>query len=131
MKRFAAALLLLSAKPLCAETVAVSPSACAKLSDYVAVFPTTGKTFAPADLDGGYRILAPTDFSLPVHVDLIQNYGFYESELHYGKIPVATVEVKDGRVFLNGKAIENADADLVSKACVSAVKSDFRSIPRR
>lgn len=131
MKRFAAALLLLSAKPLCAETVAVSPSGCAKLADYVAGISTTGKTVAPADLDGGYRILAPTDFSLPVHVDLIQNYGFYESELHYGKIPVATVEVKDGRVFLNGKAIENADADLVSKACVSAVKSDFRSIPRR
>lgn len=131
MKRFAAALLLLSAKPLCAETVAVSPSDCAKLADYVAGVSTTGKTVAPADLDGGYRILAPTDFSLPVHVDLIQNYGFYESELHYGKIPVATVEVKDGRVFLNGKAIENADADLVSKACVSAVKSDFRLIPRR
>ena len=131
MKRFAAALLLLSAKPLCAETVAVSPSDCAKLADYVAGVSTTGKTVAPADLDGGYRILAPTDFSLPVHVDLIQNYGFYESELHYGKIPVAMVEVKDGRVFLNGKAIENADADLVSKACVSAVKSDFRLIPRR
>lgn len=131
MKRLAAALLLLSAKPLCAETVAVSSAGCAKLADYVAGISTTGKTVAPADLDGGYRILAPTDFSLPVHVDLIQNYGLYESELHYGKIPVATVEVKDGRVFLNGKAIENADADLVSKACVSAVKSDFRSIPRR
>lgn len=131
MKRLATALLLLSAKPLCAETVAVSPSDCAKLADYVAGVSTTGKTVAPADLDGGYRILAPTDFSLPVHVDLIQNYGFYESELHYGKIPVAMVEVKDGRVFLNGKAIENADADLVSKACVSAVKSDFQSTPRR
>lgn len=131
MKRLAAALLLLSAKPLCAETVAVSPADCTKLADYVAGVSTTGKTVAPADLNGGYQVDAPTDFSLPVHVDLIQNYGFYESELHYGKIPVATVEVKDGRVFLNGTAIENADADLVSKACVSAVKSDFRSIPRR
>ena len=51
MKRFAAALLLLSAKPLCAETVAVSPSDCAKLADYVAGVSTTGKTVAPADLD--------------------------------------------------------------------------------
>ena len=116
MKRLAVAALLLT-KPLSAETVAVSAADCAKLADYVAGVSTTGKTVAPADLDGGYRILAPTDFSLPVHVDLIQNYGFYESELHYGKIPVATVEVKDGRVFLNGKAIENTDADQIAKAC--------------
>lgn len=118
MKRLAALLLLLPALPLRAETVAVSPAGCAKLADYVAGVSMTGKAVVPADLNGGYQINAPTDFILPVRVDLKRYYGFYESELRYGEIPAATLEVRDGRVFLNGKAVENADADLVSKACL-------------
>lgn len=117
MKRLAAVLLLLPVLPLRAETVAVSPADCAKLSAYAAGVSTTGKAVVPADLNGGYQINAPTDFVLPVRVDLKRYYGFYESELRYGEIPAAEVEVKNGRVFLNGKAVENADADLLSKAC--------------
>lgn len=116
MKRLAVAALLLT-KPLSAETVAVSAADCAKLAAYVAGVSTTGKAVVPADLNGGYRIDAPTDFVLPIRVDLRQDYGFRESLMRYGEIPAATVEVKNGRVFLNGKAIENTDADLIAKAC--------------
>ena len=121
MKRLAALLLVLPALPLRAETVAVPPAGCAKLADYVAGVSTTGKAVVPADLNGGYQINAPTDFVLPVRVDLKRYYGFYESELHYGEIPAAVVEVKNGRVFLNGKAVENADADLLKRACETGI----------
>ena len=121
MKRLAAALLLL-AKPLSAETVAVSVADCARLANYVAGVSTTGKAVVPADLNGGYPVDEPTDFDLPIRVDLRRNYGFQESLLKYGEIPAAAVQVQDGRVFLNGKAIESADADLIARACSAVGK---------
>lgn len=117
MKKSLAAVLLLLAKPLCAETVALSLADCAKSANYVAGVSAAGKAVVPADVNGGYQINAPSDFVLPVHIDLMQDYGFQKSELRYGKIPVVRVEIKNGRVFLNGTAVENADADLVKKAC--------------
>jgi len=122
MKRLAVAALLLLTKPLSAETVAVSVADCARLANYVAGVATTGKAVVPADLNGGYQIDVPMDFDLPVRVDLRRNYGFQESLLKDGEIPAAAVQVRDGRVFLNGKAIENADADLIAQACSAVGK---------
>ncbi len=122
MKRLAVAALLLLTKPLSAETVAVSAADCVKLAAYAAGVSTTGKAVVPADLNGGYKIDAPTDFDLPVRVDLRRDYGFQESLLKYGEIPAAAVQVQDGRVFLNGKAIGNADADLIAKTCSAVGK---------
>lgn len=121
MKKTGLILVLLAAAPVRAETVSISSADCRKIA-YVGGVSTTGQPVVPADLDGGYQLDLPRTFSLPVNVELEKNYHLWDSLLLLGEIPVAHVEVRDGQVYLNGKAIINTDVTLLNEACNSVQK---------
>ena len=101
------------------NTVAVD---CNDLAAYRAGRDVYGRAVAPADLNGGYGITPPENFSLPVSVVLKKEYPKWESDTFFGALPVAKVEVRGGNVFLNGKLLSGDDLDSVNAACDSVKK---------
>ena len=125
MKRAVPALLFLMAENAFAGSVRVdvSRSDCARLNvvpaNYVAGVSVTGRPVVPADLNGGVSVSPPDveNMSFPVYLDLERDYPFFNSELDIGALPVARVDFRDGRVFVNGTLVSEKTVDLLKDEC--------------
>lgn len=117
-----------------AEPVQIEMSArdCRRLTagaDYVAGVSVTGQAVPPADLNGGFSADLPdlTTADFPVFLHLTKESGFFDSGLETGYIPVAKVEIKDGRVFINGALVSENGAEALKKACEAQMKKKNRT----
>lgn len=87
---------------------------------------TTGNHVAPADINGGVPVNLPdlTTLTLPVFLDLKKDFGFWNSDLEYGFIPVARVDIKDGQIFVNGVLVSESGAEALKKACAELIDKE-------
>lgn len=86
----------------------------------------TGNRVAPADINGGVPVTPPdlTTLTLPVFLDLKKDFGFWNSDLEFGFIPVARVEIKKNRIFVNGVLVSENGAEALKKACAEQIDSE-------
>lgn len=84
----------------------------------------TGKRVMPADLSDGSSLDVPDVqfLTLPVWVDLEKDFPFWASSLHMGAIPVATFELKNGKVYVSGRELSQPAFAALREACLSFEK---------
>ena len=88
---------------------------------------TTGQPVVPADLNGNMTATDLPDLmtlTLPISLDLEKNYGFWDSDLDFGSVPLAKIEIRDGQVFVNGRLISANTADALKKACKEQINKE-------
>lgn len=86
-------------------------------------------TFVPADWQPDTHVVpadlnaVPTnlpDFlnrTFTVYFDLKKDFRFWNSDLDFDYLPVAVVEIKDGRIFVNGSQVSRYGEETLKKAC--------------
>ncbi|MBK18971.1 MAG: hypothetical protein CMM52_09065 [Rhodospirillaceae bacterium] len=110
-----------------AQTVSVSKADCSLLvkhipSSDVAYQPgidANGRKVVSADLGGQPQITVPTEFSIPITVDLQKLLGLpaNPNQFQTQNFSVGTVTVKEGKVYFNGKPLQNEQAAKLSEFC--------------
>ncbi|MBT5193552.1 MAG: hypothetical protein HOM07_14475 [Rhodospirillaceae bacterium] len=125
-----AIILIYSAK---ARTVTITESDCSNLvrhvpSDDVAYKPgvdAKGRPVVPADLGGGVQIKAPTEFSIPITMDLQKRLGIPvdPNSFQTQNFAVGTVTWKDGRGYFNGQPLQSAEAERLAALCQERLKT--------
>lgn len=97
-------------------------------ADYVPEKSTTGKKVVSAELKGKYFVLTEqleqnlSDFTFPVALVLKKSYPYLQSDIESGAIPLVSVRVKDGVVWLNGLPTSDADRNTLAEACLKERK---------
>lgn len=119
-----AIVLVYSAK---AQTVTIKSSDC---SNFVHHYPSSdvaykpgvdaqGRSVAPADLGGGAQIKIPTEFSIPITVDLQKRLGVPTDPNNYQtqNFTIGTVTWKDGRGYFNGQPLQSEESERLAALC--------------
>lgn len=124
-----AIILIYSAK---AQTVTIRASDCSNFvrhvpSSDVAYKPgvdAQGRAVAPADLGGGVQIKAPTEFSIPITIDLQKRLGIPvdPNSFQTQNFAVGTVTWKDGRGYFNGQPLQSAESERLAALCQERLK---------
>ena len=79
-----------------------------------------GRSVAPADLAGGYRVKPPETFSMDINIDLQARFGLPANKGQYvGEIKAGRVEIKDGKAFYNGQELATSAENAVAEACAN------------
>lgn len=125
-----AIILIYSAK---AQTVTITASDCSNLVRHV---PTSDVAYKPgvdaqgravvsADLDGGIQIKAPTEFSIPITIDLQKRLGIPVDPKSFQtqNFAVGTVTWKDGRGYFNGQPLQSAESERLAALCQERLKA--------
>jgi len=77
-----------------------------------------GRSVAPADLAGGYRVKPPESYSMDINIDLQERFGLPANKGQYmGEIKAGKVEIKDGKAFYNGQELATGAQNAVAEAC--------------
>jgi hypothetical protein len=110
-----------------AQTVSVTRDDCAQLVAHVpgqdvAYQPgldAYGRKVLPADLGGGIQIKAPTEFSIPITMDLQKSLGIPvdPSKFQTQNFTVGTVKFKNGRAYFNDQPLQSEQAAKLSALC--------------
>jgi len=110
-----------------AQTVTVTAATCAQLAVHtpdsdVAYKPgvdVNGNAVVPATLGGGVQIRTPTEFNIPITVDLHEKLGVPPDPALYQtqNFTVGTVTVRDGRAYFNGQPLQDDEAHRLSQLC--------------
>ena len=125
------AALVLTAPPLGAQTITVSPSACQALTAHtpssdVAYTPgidVHGNDVAPADLNASGQLYFDADheFWLPIEVPLEDVLGIATTDtldaVRKSNIGVGAVTVKNGQAFFNGEPLGDAKSHAIAAEC--------------
>ena len=82
-----------------------------------------GRSVAPADLSGGYRVKPPESFSMAINIDLQERFGLPATKRQYmGEIRAGKVEIKDGKAFYNGQQLATGAQNAVAEASAKLQK---------
>lgn len=111
-----------------AETIVITRADCAALTEYVQPpgveytpgVDVNGNKVAPADLDARPPIKLPDKIYIPITVDLAARFGIpATSNLFKGEayIGTASVSLKDGRAWFNGRPLTNAEQAALARLC--------------
>lgn len=110
-----------------AQTVKITESDCSNFvrhvpANDVAYKPgvdAKGRAVVPADLGGAPQIKVPTEFSIPITVDLQKRLGIPAdpNSFQTQNFAIGTVTWKDGRGYFNGQPLQNEDAARLSALC--------------
>ena len=130
MKKIALALFFLMTENVYAESVRIDipKSDCLRLlaesADYVPDISTTGQEVVPADLNNDTNIPLPDleNMTLPVYLNLKRDFPFLVSDLDIGFLPVARVDFRDGRIFVNDTLVSEEGVNALKKACLESLK---------
>ena len=99
----------------CRHVTAHTPDASAA---YTPGSTADGRSVAPADLGGGYKVKPPETFSMDINIDLQERFGLPANKGQYmGEIRAGRVEIKDGRAFYNGQELATGAQNAVAEAC--------------
>lgn len=101
--------------------VKVSEKTCAELTEHtadadVAYRPgvgADGEAVVSASLGGGFQVKPPTEISIPIQIAP----GPGSSNFSTSDTTIGTVTYKNGRVYYNGKPVQDDEAARISKLC--------------
>ena len=118
--------------PAIGDEITVSRKDCKRVTRYApsADFAYTpgvdarGRKVAPADVGGGSRIKIPDEISISIGIDLDEKYGLGAGRKYTGEATIGTVKVRGGRVYYDGKPIDEGDQAAIAAACKKAYGSD-------
>ena len=94
--------------------------------DYVSGVSVTGEAVVPASADNENSVLSETsdDMSFSVYLDLERNFPFWNSNTKMGDIPLAQVDIKDGKVFVNDTLVFESGEKSLKKMCETFLKNE-------
>jgi hypothetical protein len=114
-----------------AQTVTVTKGDCARLIAHVPSQDVTyqpgldayGRKVVPADLGGGIQIKAPTEFNIPITMDLQKALGLPvdPAKFQTQNFTVGTVKIKNGRAYFNDQPLQSEQAAKLSALCQKRV----------
>ena len=77
-----------------------------------------GRSVAPADLNGSYRVKPPETFSIDINIDLQERFGLPANKGQYmGELKAGKVEIKNGKAFYNGQELATGSQNAIAAAC--------------
>ena len=78
-----------------------------------------GGKVLPADLGGSVQIKAPTEFSIPITLDLQKSRGLPvdPAQFQTQNFTVGTVKFKNGRAYFNHQPLQSEQAAKLSVLC--------------
>jgi hypothetical protein len=84
-----------------------------------------GRAVAPADLGGGIQLKLPTEFSIPITVDLQKRLGIPvdPNTFQTQNFTVGTVTWKDGKGYFNGQPLQSEEAARLAALCQERLSS--------
>lgn len=93
--------------------------------DYVAGVSVTGSAVVPAETDNESNMFSKTsdNMSFPVYLDLERNFSFLNSKTTMGSIPLAQVDIKNGKVFVNGSLFSESGEKSLKSMCETFLKT--------
>jgi hypothetical protein len=83
-----------------------------------------GRKVAPADVGGGSQIKIPDEITIPIGIDLDEKYGLGADGKYTGEATIGTVKVRGGRVYYDGKPIDEGDQAAIAAACKKTYGND-------
>ena len=79
--------------------------------------PADGRSVAPADLSGGYRVKPPESYSMDINIDLQERFGLPVNKGRYmGELDAGSVKFKDGKVTYNGQELNTGSQNAIIRA---------------
>ena len=119
--------------PAMAQTVTITETDCANFvrhvpSGDVAYKPgidAQGRAVVPADLGGGVQIKPPTEFSIPITIDLQKRLGIPvdPNSFQTQNFTVGTITWKDGKGHFNGQPLQSAESERLAALCQERLKT--------
>jgi hypothetical protein len=108
-----------------AKTARISEADCAQLTEHVpdasvAYQPgvdVNGDQVVSADLGGSMRIEPPKEITIPIYVDVATLTGTPSNRFQTDNTQVGTVTYKNGKVYYNGKPLQNDQQARIAEAC--------------
>ncbi len=131
MTRIIALLALISAvfgtSPSMAATATVTAETCAQLTEHVADADVTyrpgvdvdGNAVASATIGGGFQVKPPTEIKIPIQISPGPGSSLYSTS----DTTVGTVTYKNGRVYYNGRPVQDEEAARISRLCQQQLKA--------
>lgn len=111
------------------ESIRISRADCSKLVRHVpdssvAYQPgvdVRGRKVAPADLDGGFQVDPPDEFTFDIEIDLFDRFGIPVDPTRFqtDNLKVGRVTVKNGRPYFNGKPLYDEEQERLAVLCQS------------
>lgn len=83
-----------------------------------------GRKVVPADVGGGSRIKIPDEITIPIGIDLDEKYGLGSGGKYTGEATIGTVKVRGGRVYYDGKPLDENDQAAMAAACQKTYGND-------
>jgi hypothetical protein len=104
----------------CRHVVAHTPDASVS---YTPGSTADGRSVAPADLSGGYKVKPPETFSMDINIDLQERFGLPANKGQYmGELKAGKVEIEDGKAYYNGQELAAGAQNAVAEACAKLQK---------
>ena len=114
------------AAPASAQTVSITYEECQRFTRHVPDDDVTykpgvdaqGRSVAPADLNGGFKIDPPTEFSIPVTIDLQKRFGLpMDPNLFQTEAQIGNIVYRDGRAWFNGQPLPLENRSEIIRVC--------------
>ncbi len=114
------------ASPLAAATATVTAEDCSRMTEHVpdasvAYQPgvdANGDKVASATLGGGFQVKPPSEIKIPIQI----SPGPSSSLFSTSDTTIGTVTYKNGRVYYNGKPVQDDEAARIAKLCQRQLK---------
>jgi hypothetical protein len=116
-----------------AQTVSMRSDDCAQLVRHAAAADVAfqpgvdlqGRFVVAADLGGSVQINPPTEFNIPITMDLQRRFGIPVDPTLFQtqNFSVGTVTWKHGRGYFNGQALQNDESEKLAALCQRHMKS--------
>ncbi len=112
--------------PLAAVTVTITAETCADLTEHVpdasvAYRPgvdADGDAVAPATLGGGFEVEPPREINIPIQISPGPASSLYSTS----DTTIGQVTYRDGRVWYNGRPLQDEEAARISRLCQKQFK---------
>ncbi len=85
-------------------------------AEYKAGLDVYGNKVVPADANE-YSINIPKEIKMNISIDIAKKYGLDSSGIELGKLDLGTLEIKDGKAYINSNQVSDEDIRMISDIC--------------
>ena len=108
--------------PAIGDEIAVNRKDCKRVPRYA---PSADVEYKPGiDVGGGSPIKIPDEITIPIGIDLDEKYGLGAGGKYTSEATIGMVKVRGGRVYYDGKPIDEGDQAAIAAACKKMCGND-------